>query len=60
MKEKTVVIIKDGVQMTLDGQISPCDFVGMTLDKEIDEVVDDCLVHVWTVKVDQSDKKKRL
>lgn len=49
LKVKTVLILCEGQQMTFDGEINPYDFVGITLEKEIDEVVDDCLVHVYVV-----------
>ena len=48
MKEKTVIIINDGHQITIDGNVKIEDMIGVSLVKEIDEVADDTLVHCYT------------
>lgn len=49
LEAKTVLIISDGHQITFDGVIHPSDFVGLKLQKEVDEVVDNYLVHTFTI-----------
>lgn len=48
MIEKTVIIIADGRQLTLDGNVKPEEIVGYNLIREIEEVVDDTLVHCYS------------
>lgn len=51
MKQKTILIFGDGLQLTLDGKVNIEDMVGFETTKEISEVVDDILVHTYTVKM---------
>ena len=49
MKEKTVLILGEDKQITLEGEISILDTVGVTADQEITEVVDDNIVYCYTI-----------
>lgn len=49
MIEKTVLIIEDGHQITFDGHPKIEDLIGINVIKEIEEVVDDMLVHCYTI-----------
>ena len=49
LKDMTVFILADGVQFTVEGNVKPVDTVGCTYEEEIEEVVDDYLVHCYTL-----------
>lgn len=49
LTEVTVFIVADGVQFTVPGHVKPIDTVGCEVIEEITEVVDDYLVHCYTL-----------
>ncbi|MBO7734419.1 MAG: hypothetical protein J6S67_17775 [Methanobrevibacter sp.] len=48
--DKTIIIFGDGKQITIDGKISISGTVGVDIEQEITEVVDDMVVYCYTVK----------
>ena len=56
LKEVTVFLLPEGKQFTVIGNIKPVDMVGYICEEEITEVVDDCLVHCYTLKEELSSK----
>jgi hypothetical protein len=49
LKTKSIIILDDDRQITIDGDINIDEVIGINLQKEIEEVVDDCLVKCYTV-----------
>ena len=47
MKEKSVIIINEDHQFTVDGYFKPEDTVNLTFEEQIPEVADDTLVHTF-------------
>ena len=57
MKTRTVLILGDGYQITLDENSMPIDVVGFDEPiQEISEVVDDMLVHTYTIRKKEEKK----
>jgi hypothetical protein len=50
LKDVTVFLLPNGKQFTVEGNVKPIDTVGCTYEEEITEVVDDYLVHCFTIK----------
>ena len=58
LKDVTVFLLPNGKQFTVEGKVKPIDTVGCTYEEEITEVVDDCLVHCYTIKDNDSSREK--
>jgi hypothetical protein len=49
LQERTVFLLADGVQFTVEGNVKPVDTVGCTYEEEVTEVVDNYLVYCYTL-----------
>lgn len=58
LKDVTVFLLPNGKQFTVEGYVKPIDTVDCSYEEEITEVVDDCLVHCFTIKDKESSREK--
>lgn len=61
LKDVTVFLLPNGKQFTVEGKVKPIDMVGCSYKEEITEVVDDYLVHCFTISTESNrDKAARI
>lgn len=58
MTNYTILMLPNGTQITLPGEVKPVDCVGCTYEEEITEVVDDAVVHYFTIKNKETSREK--
>jgi hypothetical protein len=58
LKDVTVFLLPNGKQFIVEGNVKPIDSEGCTYHKEITEVVDDYLVHCYTIKDKETSRYK--
>ena len=58
MTNYTILMLPNGTQITLPGAVKPVDCVGCTYEEETTEVVDDAVVHYFTIKNKETSREK--